>query len=308
MKELRWNYIKLISGVIAISFSPLAVKMVGFTPGVSAFYRSFYAGIFFLILALLRYLNTREAAGNSFWLLPSILAGVFLGVDLFVWHKTILYVGAGPATFLGNSQILFVTVFAALFFKERIPLLFYLILAMVITGLYFLIPSITQGVSRPVGYLMGLIVGITYAGMLICLRYAKMLSGERDYPELFSLAVVFLSSVLVIFLAATILDGNTIFVWNLKDHILMAITGLFCQTLGWYFINSNILKLPAHEGSLLLMLQPLFATVWGCIFFLEPLSGMQVLGVFLALSGIVWYQMTKKESSIQKSTETAEVI
>jgi drug/metabolite transporter (DMT)-like permease len=296
--KIRWNYIKLVAGVVAISFSPLAVKLVVFAPSVSAFYRSFYAGCFFVLIALGEYLlNGRGPAEqrNARWVMPSVLAGVFLGIDLVFWHKSIIFVGAGPATFLGNSQILFVTLFAAVVFREQIPKIFYLILAMVITGLYLLIPVATTGVSRPAGYALGLIVGITYAGMLICLRYAKNLSG-RYYPELSSLALVFLVSAAVIFVSAQFIEGTSVFVWHLKSHILMALTALFCQTFGWYMINSSILKLPAHEGSLLLMLQPLLATVWGCLVFLEPLSSVQIAGISLSLAGIIWYQTTLKEN------------
>lgn len=300
------KYCTLIGGVVAISFSPLAVKLVAFPSSVSAFYRSFYAACFFLLFASAGYLLGRNTPGrpaNTRWVLPSALAGVFLGIDLVVWHKTILYVGAGPATFLGNSQILFVTIFAAQVFKEHIPKLFYLILAMVVVGLYLLMPAVASTVSRPAGYMLGMIVGITYAGMLICLRYAKMLTGDA-YPELLSLAVVFLASSAVIFVSAQWIEGTTVLVWDVKSHILMALTALSCQTLGWYMINSTILTIPAHEGSLLLMLQPLLATVWGCLFLAEPMAAVQILGIFLALSGIVWYQTTKKETCVQHETES----
>ena len=52
----------------------------------------------------------------------------------------------------------------------------------------------------------------------------------------------------------------------------MMVTAFMCQTLGWYLINNSITEIPAHEGSLLLMLQPLLATVWGSIFFSEQLG------------------------------------
>jgi drug/metabolite transporter (DMT)-like permease len=80
-------------------------------------------------------------------------------------------------------------------------------------------------------------------------------------------------------------------VWDGRSHGIMMITALMCQTLGWYLINSSITEIPAHEGSLLLMLQPLLATVWGCIFFLEPLGAVQVSGIVLTLAGIIGYQL-----------------
>lgn len=284
----KWHYVKLLAGVTAISFSPLAVKVVSFSASVSAFYRSFYAALFFLVFSLLRY-RQEYGVGHVRWLIPSVIAGVFLGVDLAVWHKTIIFLGAGPATFLGNSQIIFITLFAAFIFREKIPVMYYITVGLVMAGLYLLTPAASATVGRPIGYILGLVVGFTYAGMLIGLRYAKSRSAGV-YPELLSLSTVFATSALVIALYAVTVEHAAIFVSDARSHALMMVTAFMCQTLGWYLINNSITEIPAHEGSLLLMLQPLLATVWGRIFFLEPLGGVQVFGVVLTLAGIIAYQ------------------
>jgi drug/metabolite transporter (DMT)-like permease len=284
----RGDYLKLLIGVVAISFSPLAVKLVVFDTNASAFYRSFYAAVFFLALSLLNY-KSQFSVKHKKWLMPSVIAGFFLGADLVVWHKTIIYLGAGPATFLGNSQILFVTVFAALVYREKITKEFYLILAIVMAGLYLLTPAAGSAIGQPYNFFLGMIVGFTYAGMLISLRYAKTLSG-KTYPELLSLCALFGASAFIIALYSFGLKNDNIIVWDLKSHIIMALTALLCQTFGWYLINHTITKIPAHEGSLTLLFQPLFATVWGALFFSEWLSGLQILGIILALAGIVHHQ------------------
>jgi len=285
----KWHYFRLLVGIAAISFSPLAVKLVSFSTSVSAFYRSFYAALFFLLLSVFKY--KEEFGVNHFrWLLPSIIAGIFLGIDLEVWHKTIIFLGAGPATFLGNSQIIFITLFAAFIFREKIPAIYYIAVAMVMAGLYLLTPAATATVGRNVGYILGLIVGFTYAGLLIGLRYAKSRSAG-NYPELLSLSTVFSVAALVIALYAVTVEHTTLVVWDGRSHAIMMVTAFMCQTLGWYLINNSITEIPAHEGSLLLMLQPLLATVWGCIFFLEPLGVVQGFGIILTLAGIIIYQL-----------------
>jgi drug/metabolite transporter (DMT)-like permease len=283
------NHVKLLAGVTAISFSPLAVKLVSFSPTVSAFYRSFYAASFFLIISLFKY-RGESGPGHFRWLLPSMAAGIFLGIDLTIWHKTIIFLGAGPATFLGNSQIIFVTLFAAFIFREKIRAIYYITVAMVLAGLYLLTPSATALVGRTTGYAMGLMVGFTYAGMLIGLRYAKALS-KGEYPEFLSLGTVFSASASVIALYAVTVEHSALLVWDGRSHAIMMATAFMCQTLGWYLINNSITEIPAHEGSLLLLLQPLLATLWGCIFFLEPLGVLEVFGIILTLAGITVYQL-----------------
>ena len=283
------NYIKLLAGVTAISFSPLAVKLVTFSPTVSAFYRAFYAAIFFLIISIFRYWR-EKGPGHYRWLMPSVVAGVFLGIDLTFWHKTIIFLGAGPATFLGNSQVIFVALYAAFIFREKIPPLYYITVAMVLAGLYLLTPAAIATAGRTKGYLMGLTVGFTYAGMLISLRYARTLSGG-EYPELLSLGAMFSAAASVIALYAAAGEHSTLLVWDGRSHAIMMATAFMCQTLGWYLITDSITQIPAHEGSLLLLLQPLLATLWGCIFFLEPLGLLQAFGIVLTLAGITAYQL-----------------
>ncbi len=285
----KWHHLKLVAGVAAISFSPLAVKVVSFTTSVSAFYRSFYAALFFLIMALFKY-KEEYYVNHLRWLLPSVIAGIFLGIDLEVWHKTIIFLGAGPATFLGNSQIIFITLFSAFIFREKIPVMYYITVVLVMAGLYLLTPPAPVTVGRMAGYMLGLIVGFTYAGMLIGLRYAKSRSAGK-YPELLSLCVVFSVAALVIALYATAAEHAVLLVWDAGSHAIMMVTAFMCQTVGWYLINNSITEIPAHEGSLLLMLQPLLATVWGYIFFLEALGAVQVFGIILTLAGIIVYQL-----------------
>lgn len=284
----RSHHVKISIGVIALSFSPLVVKMVTFTPVVSAFYRSFYAAMFFFIFACIKH-RSQFLADKQQWVLPSLIAGLFLGIDLIIWHKTILLLGAGPATFLGNSQIIFVILFAAAVFREKIPVMYFVTVAMVMAGLFMLTPASPVSVSRLKGYLMGITVGFTYAGMLISLRYAKSRSSGR-YPEILSLAAVFAVSAAVIAIYAAGFEHSVIFTGGIVNHSVMAAAAFFCQTVGWYIINHSITDVPAHEGSLLLMLQPVLATVWGCIFFSEILLPVQVFGIAVTMAGIIVYQ------------------
>lgn len=292
--KINRNVAELILGVVALSISPLAVKMVIFSPTASAFYRSFYATIFLLIWSGFRF-KTEPGRGNPRWRLPILVAGVSLGVDFILWHRTIFYLGAGPATFLGNSQVVFVTIFAALVFKERIPRSFIIYLSVIMAGLYLLMPASVNTVTRPVGYFYGLVVGVTYSIMLIGMRYAKSMAGE-SYPELFSLAVLFLASAVVIGLYALIV-GEPLFVPDARSHLLMGATSLFAQTIGWYLVKANITKIPAHEGSLLLILQPLLAMVWGHALFGEPVAAVQLAGIMLASGGIAHF--LRKKASVE---------
>jgi drug/metabolite transporter (DMT)-like permease len=85
------------------------------------------------------------------------------------------------------------------------------------------------------------------------------------------------------------IEGSSLLVKDTHSHILMSLTSFFSQTLGWYLIKTNLTKIPAHKGSLLLIGQPVLATVWGMILFKEPMSAIQFAGVAMASGGIGAY-------------------
>jgi drug/metabolite transporter (DMT)-like permease len=282
------NHLTVSAGVVLISFSPLVVKAADFSATMGAFYRAVYATGFLALMSVLFH-RGEYRPGNRRWVGPSIAAGVFLGVDFAIWHKSILYIGAGPATFLGNAQVVFMTIFAAIFFKERIPRVFAVCLVVISAGLYLLLPPSPETVTRPVGYLLGLTVGVTYAGMLVCQRIGKIRSGPA-FPRHLSLTLIFAVSAVTIALWNVLFERQPYGGANLRSHLLMAATAFGAQAAGWSLITRGITALPAHEGSLLLTLQPVLATLWGVMGFAEPFGPVQAIGVALAGGGIVYYQ------------------
>jgi drug/metabolite transporter (DMT)-like permease len=286
---LAVHYFKLILGVIAISFSATLVKLVpGLPPTASAFYRTFYSTLILLLISLARR-RSEFQTNNLRWLWPSIGAGVFLAADLIIWHKTIFYIGSGPATLLGNSQIIFVAVYAFLFFKEKFSPLFLVFLPLIFTGLYLAIPKSQIMVSPQMGFILGLVVGLTYAGFLICLHYAKARTG-LGYPEIFSLACIMAVTSVFIGLYAVFFEKVSLGVPGWHDQGVLFLMALVPQSLGWILIKSNLTQLPSHQGSLLLLIQPVLTVVWGGLLFSEPLSALQTCGMLLALFSLGLYQ------------------
>lgn len=90
---------------------------------------------------------------------------------------------------------------------------------------------------------------------------------------------------------AVFFEKISLFSTDIRSHGLIALTAFFCQTWGWFLINKNLTRIDAHEVSFLLMLQPVLATLWGCLLFSEPLSAIQISGMVLSLAGIGVYQM-----------------
>ena len=77
-----------------------------------------------------------------------------------------------------------------------------------------------------------------------------------------------------------------------QAHLWLLALALVSQVIGWLFIATALPRLPAVETSVLLLVQPVFAIVWGVMFFAERLSSLQWLGSAIVLAGVAVLSMT----------------
>jgi drug/metabolite transporter (DMT)-like permease len=69
---------------------------------------------------------------------------------------------------------------------------------------------------------------------------------------------------------------------------------LVAQAMGWYVISTTLPKLRAAQSALILLLQPVLATVWGVLFFREHLEPLQIAGAAITLVAIYVGSVRKK--------------
>jgi drug/metabolite transporter (DMT)-like permease len=68
----------------------------------------------------------------------------------------------------------------------------------------------------------------------------------------------------------------------------LSLSGIIGLSLGDAFLFQSMVSVGARLGSLLLSLAPIFGSIIAWIFFGEVLSILQIIGIVLALAGIVW--------------------
>lgn len=269
-----------IAGVLIISFSAILVRQAGVSPDTSAFFRGFYA-LPVLLLVWLRFGERRWPARQQGL---ALLAGLFLGVDLIVWHRAIQWIGAGLATVLGNTQVLFVGLAAWALYGERPRRAVFLGLPLAFVGM-----TLVSGLGRPdaygedpaLGTLLGLVTGICYSIFLLLFRRATH-AGETPFGPFF-LSTLALTAVTGAYGAA---GGGLDPSWSWPAHGWLALLALGSQVAGWLLIAYALPRLPAVETSVLLLLQPMATVLWGFLIFDERLSALQWLGVALVLFGV----------------------
>ena len=111
--------VRLFLGGVCIGFAPIFVRLVTLGPTPIGAYRCGFAA---LLLFIYIFATSKLKIKNWSWKIWGLLlqAGAIFALDLFVWHRSVIYSGAGLATILGNTQVFYVTLVGVLFHKEKL--------------------------------------------------------------------------------------------------------------------------------------------------------------------------------------------
>ena len=276
----------LSAGALCISFAPVFVKMIDGTslgPTAIAFWRTLFgAGILF-IWALV--MGKKLMLPTSI-LIYAVIAGFIFFCDLFVWHKSIIYSGAGIATILGNTQVFWMALIGVTLFNEKLKPIYFVSVLMAFVGVVLLVgfgSFETFETSYINGIIFGLMTGVFYASYITTIKK----SGHTGSPISFITMMAWTSMFSAFFLGiAMLFESDPIVPDSAYTWIVLFSLAFVAQSAGWYFISTNLPKLRASQSGMVLLIQPTMAAVWGWLFFAEQLQILQVLGAVLTLAAI----------------------
>lgn len=282
-------------GAAVISVTALFVKWISLGPSAIGAYRCGFAAAAlgaWVLVARGRTSATVQGGGASrrAWLY-AVGAGACYAGDLYVWHRSILLSGTGLATLLANTQVFWVALLSALLLGERLSWRLAVCAALALLGVVLLaIPGIAASPLHLQGIGLGLATGVFYAGYYLCLR------ASQKEPRRLSLAanlwVTCAVSAALLFVAA-LATGESIPWPGARDLGLLLLLGVGAHVGGWVAISRGMTVVPAATGSLLLLLQPVLATIWGIVVFAEPFGGFEISGTVLSLVAIYAAMLTR---------------
>jgi drug/metabolite transporter (DMT)-like permease len=272
-----------VAGALTIAFSSILVRLSHTSPSTSAIFRCVYALPLLALLALRedRRLGSRPARDRRL----ALAAGVFLGLDLLFWHRSIADIGAGLATVLANLQVAAVPLLAWALLGERPGRRVLAALPIVLAGIVLISGALEQGAygrDPGAGALFGILTGLSYAGFILVLRQS---SADRRPPAGPLLDVTIAATATT--LAGGVLIGDADLVPTWPSHAWLVTLALTSQILGWLLISASLPRLPAAVASMLLTIQPIGSVILGAIIFGEAPTALQIAGVGALLAGLV---------------------
>ena len=283
MKSLLGNpRVRLFAGAILISFSPVLVRLVNVSPTTSGFYRLFLGG---MALAMFLLMTGRKLSFSKTAWIALLVSAVFFALDLWFWHRSIIYIGPGLATLLANFQVFFMTAAGVILLRQRPTSTQLVAVPLAMLGLVMIIGLDWQGLQENyrIGVIFGLLTAVCYAGYLLSMRTAR--TGSVHAVPSREIAVLSLIAASILGMAA-IAEGQSLAIPSLEDAIWLACYGLLVHAVGLMFIASSLAKVTTTQVGLALLLQPSLSFTWDILFFDRPVTLLEGAGAIITLAAI----------------------
>ena len=286
-RQVSKTYIKLMLTMIFWGGTFISGRMVAgqVTPFIAAFLRFAMAAAILLIVLYRR--NGRLPAVPGHLLLPIIclgLTGVVSYNVFFFWG--LQSVAASRASVIIANNPVFIAMFAALIFRERLGWIKSL-------GVLISMSGAVIAISR--GDMAGLVNGgLGWGDLMIfgcVLSWAAFsLIGKvvvAYIPPLTAIAYAALVGALLLFFPA-VMDGmfGALGEYALLDWGNIAYLGVFGTVLGFVWYYEGIERIGATRAALFINFVPINAIIMAFFLLGEPLTGSLLIGTALVLSGV----------------------
>lgn len=274
--------LELTVGGLMLSLSALAVAFAHIGAGGAGFYRMLFASVLFYLLLKLRKVPVRLPSRKA--RLYTALAGVFLAVDLILWHQSIYIVGPGIGSILTNCQVFFMTLLGFSLLKEKPSLYFVLSISLAFVGLYMLL-LLEMGSSVGIqGVVYGVLSGLAYA---VCVYFLKVNTGLPDGggDKIAQMLNLSLWSALVL-LAYALAMGESLVIADRQTLLMLIIYGVLVQFVGWLLVNRSIGAISLGLAGLILLLEPVITYFIDVAFLGKASSALQISGALLTVVAV----------------------
>ncbi|GAA0319050.1 DMT family transporter [Psychrobacter aestuarii] len=291
----KLNASGLLLGCIIFGLGSLIVAHVNLGGWAMSFWRLAVAGVLFAILAVItkqRLPRSRAAIGYG------ILAGVFLGLDLALWHESIYAVGPGISTLLNSLQIFFLALIGFVWFSERQTVLQLVGLCLALLGVVLIgSPEFGHNIHAAWGFVTGIVSGAMLAASM---TFIKKTHDAEPTPIFALMGLVSVGGVLAMIVPMLLIDGGHILPSTWSEVMWILIYGAVMQCIAWGLIAYFIPRLSLAVTGLLLLSEPVAALIIDYTWLDKPITGMQWLGAVMTMTAIYLGTMKPKQRALRR--------
>jgi drug/metabolite transporter (DMT)-like permease len=278
----RNSILALAAGAAIVSFTGPIVRVLAVAPTVTAFYRMVFGGAILLVIVLFGRGRLRLDRQS---LLLAAAAALSFAFDMTMWNRSIRLVGPGLATILVGCQVFPMAGIGLVFGREKLTWRLGLAVPLAIVGLAMIV-----GVDWRIGsagFRTGVVFGLAsaccYTGYLVALRRLQHGAGLGERVSNMATVSVCCAAFLGI-IALVQREGFAI--PNAPSLGLLVSLGVIGQVLAWVLMSGGLPRVRRSLAGLVLLLQPLLASVWDVLFFQRPVTVLQAAGAAVTLGAL----------------------
>lgn len=267
-------------GVVAISLASIFIKICDAPPLIIAVYRLGLATLVLLILYPKRvfrkvsFLPPRE-------ILLCLLAGIFLCFHFAFWISSLKYTSVASSIILVTTNPIFVALASAFFLREKISLVLLFAISLAILGVMIIAwDDLDKGQDNLWGDALALAGALMSSGYLLVGRRIRQKLELVPYITLvYGVAAISLTIL-------ALLNGDSFFNYSRRVYILFFLLAFIPQLIGHTSLNWALKFFSAPLVAVIILGEPIGATILAYIFLAEPLTKQILWGGTLVLMGI----------------------
>lgn len=291
----RSALIGLIIGCIIFGLGSLIVAHVDIGGWAMSFWRLTISGVIFTVLAKMTAQKLPRARRAIIF---ALLSGVFLGLDLALWHESIYAVGPGISTLLNSLQIFFLAAIGFLIFNERQSIVQLLSLVLAMFGVAMIgSPEFAHNSEATWGFIAGIVSG----GMLAAsMTFIRKTHDAEPTPIFVLMQLISIGGGLAMVIPMLVFDMGSIMpnTWSELGWVL--VYGAVMQCLAWGLIAYSIPKLSLALTGLLLLTEPIAALIIDYSWLDKPINSLQWAGALLTMFAIYLGSLKPKPRALRR--------
>lgn len=295
-KQIATTYV-ILAGVLwgVISIFVNMLSGYGFSSSQISFLRVMSCSVLMLIFLLIYDKKLLKIKLKDIWMFVG--TGIIsLTLFSFCYFTTIINVEASIAVSLLYTSPIFVMLFSAIIFKEKVNAK--KIIAIISTVIGCALVSGMIGSNAKMGAratLIGIGAGLFYALYSIFGRFAT----DKYHPLTITFYTFVFATIGFLFFAKPI-NTFAIIACSPKSIIVVIISAILCGILPYIFYTIGLKHLDTSVAGVLVAVEPLVGSIVGIIIYNESRNILKLIGIAMILASIVMLNINWKKIPIDK--------
>jgi len=272
----------LAAGAAIVSFTGPIVRVLAVAPTVTAFYSMVFGGAILLLIVVFARERLRL---DRYSILLAATAALSFAFDMTMWNRCIRLVGPGLATILVGCQVFPMAGIGLVFGREKLTWRLAVAVPLAIAGLAMIVGVDWQlgSIGFRHGVAFGLASACCYTGYLVALR--RLQHGAGLGRRVANMATVSVCCATFLGIIALV-QRESFGIPNAPSFGLLVSLGVIGQVLAWVLMSGGLPRVRRSLAGLVLLLQPLLASVWDVLFFRHPVTFLQAAGAAITFAAI----------------------